>query len=168
MTQITIPDILIPIKEQVFDNLDFELKNIIKEKESAEYAAYQFDLNHLKIVFRNAKTTPTKAGQFVTLWKRIAGGPIRPFDASDEIDLVIITTKAENSFGQFVFPKSVLIQQGIISDVKEGKRAIRVYPPWSNTENKQAQQTQKWQLEYFLEIPAEKTIDKELAEKLYL
>lgn len=168
MIQNIIPEILLPIKEQVFDQLGLELKNIIKEKESAEYAAYQFELGNLKIVFRNAKTTPTKVGQFVTLWKRNGGGPIQPYDAADEIDLVIVNTKSENRLGQFIFPKSVLIQQGIISNDKEGKRAIRVYPPWSKTENKQAQRTQKWQLDYFLEIPAEKPIDMELAKKLYL
>jgi hypothetical protein len=47
----------------------------------------------------------------------------------------------------------VFHQQGILSDnIKEGKRAIRVYPPWDKAENKQAIKTQAWQLLYFLEV----------------
>ena len=59
----------------------------------------------------------------------------------------------ENGFGQFVFPKPVLVKKGIIStESKEGKRAFRVYPDWDIAKNKQAAQTQKWQLDYFYEI----------------
>ena len=38
-----------------------------REEESAEYGACRFSLNGQVIVFRVAKTTPTKIGQFVTL-----------------------------------------------------------------------------------------------------
>ena len=64
-----------------------------------------------------------------------------------------MNVRTENEFGQFVFPKAVLIKKGIIStDKKEGKRAFRVYPIWDNANNKQAERTQKWQLDYFYEI----------------
>jgi hypothetical protein len=33
-----------------------------------------------------------------------------------------------------------------------GKRAIRVYPPWADKLNAQAQKTQQWQAPYFFEI----------------
>lgn len=41
------------------------------EKESSEYGACKFKYSSMNITFRSAKTTPTKIGQFVTLWKRI-------------------------------------------------------------------------------------------------
>jgi hypothetical protein len=162
------PNILLETKTLVFNPCGYELTNPVPEKESKDYGAYQFKLNTLKILFRVAKTTPTKVGQFVTLWKRIAKGPIQPFDLSDAIDFFIINTRNGDYFGQFVFPKSVFIQQGILTtDLKEGKRALRVYPPWDITTNKQAQKTQKWQLDYFLEIPLDKPINLEQAKLLY-
>lgn len=164
----TLPIILLETQKFVFDPCGLELTNPVIEKESKDYDAYQFELNALKILFRVAKTTPTKVGQFVTLWKRMGKGSIQPFDLSDDIDLFIINTKSGDDFGQFVFPKSVLCQQGILTtDLKEGKRAIRVYPPWDITTNKQAQKTQKWQLDYFLEIPLDKSIDLNWAKLLY-
>jgi len=52
-----------------------------------------------------------------------------------------------------VFPKSELINKGIITtNKKDGKRGFRVYPKWNKTTNKQAEKTQKWQLNYFYEI----------------
>ncbi|MFV5698089.1 MepB family protein [Flavobacterium sp. ZT3R17] len=168
MPKTLISDSLQETKTLIFDPCGFELTNLVPEKESKDYGAYQFELNALKILFRVAKTTPTKVGQFVTVWKRIGKGPIQPFDLSDNIDFFIINTRSGDHFGQFVFPKSVLSQQGILTtDLKEGKRAIRVYPPWDITENKQAQKTQKWQLDYFLEIHLEKPIDLNRAKSLY-
>ena len=168
MPSTLIPNILLEIKTSVFDPCGFELINPVMEKESADYGAYQFELDALKILFRVAKTTPTKVGQFVTLWKRKGKGPIEPFHLSDTIDLFIINTRSGDNFGQFVFPKAMLVQQGILTtDLKEGKRAIRVYPPWDITANKQAQKTQKWQLDYFLEIPSGKSINLDQAKLLY-
>ena len=163
-----IPENLIETKELVFDKCGFELRNLEIEKESTEYSACKFDLNTVKILFRVAKITPTKIGQFVTFWKRSEKGPIAPYTASDEIAFFIINTKSDNQFGQFIFPKSVLSQQGIIStNLKEGKRGIRVSPPWDLTISKQAQKTQKWQLEYFLEIPLNKSVNLDRAKQLY-
>lgn len=69
--------------------------------------------------------------------------------------MVIINTETKSHFGQFVFPKDILITQGIFStEIKEGKRAFRVYPSWEKTTSKQAQKTQEWQLDYFVEIIA--------------
>jgi hypothetical protein len=57
-----------------------------------------------------------------------------------------------------------LQEKGILSDDnKEGKRGFRVYPPWDIAINKQAKQTQEWQLKYFLETP----IDLEKAKHLF-
>ena len=167
-TSTTIHHDLLAVKEIIYDPFNYECSIPIKEAESSEYGAYTFEVNTLSVKFRVAKITPTKIGQFVTLWKRIDKGPIQPFDFTDPIDLFIISTRKDNRFGQFVFPKSVLCEQGIIStNNKEGKRAIRVYPPWDVTLSKQAQKTQKWQLDYFLEISNDKPIDIKLLKKLY-
>ncbi|MBF2707368.1 MepB family protein [Flavobacterium soyangense] len=156
-------------KELLFDKCDFELTNIEIEKESSEYCAHRFEIDELKILFRSAKITPTKTGQFVTLWKRKnEKSEIEPFEISDDIDLFVINVKTEANFGQFVFPKSVLVERGIITDKKEGKRAVRVYPIWDLTESKQAKKTQKWQLDYFLEIPFDEPLDTNRAKSLYL
>ncbi|QKJ64764.1 MepB family protein [Flavobacterium sp. M31R6] len=163
-----IPKDLISIQKIFFDNCNFEFTQPILESESSEYGACTFALNNLNILFRTAKITPTKTGQFVTLWKRINQGPIQPFDSTDPIDLFIVSTRTDNYFGMFVFPKSILITKEIVSDKKEGKRAIRVYPPWDITTSKQAQKTQKWQLDYFLEIQKDQTIDLKRAKLLFL
>ncbi|PZX92423.1 MepB domain containing protein [Flavobacterium aquariorum] len=163
-----IPKDLILIQEILFDNCNFEITQPILEAESSEYGACSFVLNNLNILFRTAKITPTKTGQFVTLWKRIAQGPIQPFDSTDPINLFIVSTRKDNHFGLFIFPKSILITKEIVSDKKEGKRAIRVYPPWDITTSKQAQKTQKWQLDYFLEIQKDQKIDLKRAKLLFL
>ena len=72
----------------------------------------------------------------------------------------------ETKLGQFVFPESVLIKKGIISTAKkEGKRGFRVYPVWDIAKNKQAIQTQTWQLNYFYEI--NNTLDLDKVNALY-
>ena len=161
------PDLL-ATQELIYKPCGFKCSEPLREIESREYGAYEFDLNGFSIRFRVAKITPTKIGQFVTLWKRMEDGPIEPYDASDPLDFFVISTRKDNHFGQFVFPKSALCEQGVISkDKKGGKRAIRVYPPWDKTTNRQAQHTQKWQMAYFLEIPLNRPIDCARSQMLY-
>jgi hypothetical protein len=170
-SRITSKDIPIDLtltKEILFDNCNFKIDQPVLEPESSEYGACTFALNDLNIRYRTAKITPTKTGQFVTLWKRIDHGPIQPFDSTDQIDLFIISVRKDDHFGLFIFPKSVLVVKEIVSDKKEGKRAIRVYPPWDITTSKQAQKTQKWQLDYFLKTPQNQTIDLNRAKILFL
>lgn len=152
-----LPEEFIYLEKLLSEMDNLKIRNSVVEPESTEYGACRFELNDLNILFRTAKITPTKTGQFVTLWKRISKGPIQPFDSSDSIDFFIISVRKENQYGLFIFPKSVLIHKEIVSDIKEGKRAIRVYPPWDTTASKQAQKTQKWQLDYFFEISQNST-----------
>nr|WP_315255448.1 MepB family protein [uncultured Flavobacterium sp.] len=163
-----LPEDLILIQEILFDNCNFQITQPIPEAESAEYGACAFALNNLNIRFRTAKITPTKTGQFVTLWKRINQGPIQPFASTDPIDLFVISVRKGNHFGLFIFPKSILITKEIVTDKKEGKRAIRVYPPWDKTTSKQAEKTQKWQLDYFLKSSDVQSIDINRTKLLFL
>lgn len=123
-----------------------------REKESGDYAACRLALNGCAVVFRVAKTTPAKIGQFVTLWKRpVAGGEIAPFDSSDDIDLVIVGVADAHHHGHFVFDRPALIKYGVMSHSgKGGKRAMRVYPPWSTPLAKEAIKSQQWQARYFV------------------
>jgi hypothetical protein len=163
-----LPKNLIQIEEILSTIGNFKITQPVLEPESSEYGACTFVLNNLNIRYRTAKITPTKIGQFVTLWKRINLGPIQPFDSTDPIDLFIVSTRKDSHFGFFIFPKTVLVTKEIVSDKKEGKRAIRVYPPWDETTSKQAQKTQKWQLDYFLEVTQDQTIDLKRAKSLFL
>ena len=116
----TVPTIhtdLLLAKEQLYDSCGFKCSLPEKEKESAEYGAYSFQLNNKSIVFRAAKITPTKIGQFVTLWKRIGNGPIQPFYYTDAIDLIVISVRKDNpiaricsrSFGTLANPNELFL-----------------------------------------------------------
>ena len=138
------------------------------ESESAAYGACTFVLNNFLIRFRVAKITPKKDGQFVTLWKRIGKSPIQPFDCADADDFFVVSVRQDYFLGQFVFPKSVFSEKGIVSkNGQGGKLAIRVYPPWDNPLSKEAQKTQKWQMEYFLTIDQSQPIDCSKVYALY-
>ena len=155
------------VKELVYDKCGFDLTNLKKNLESKEYGACTFELNGKSIQQRFSKITPTKSGQFVTIWKRNDNGITEPLDNSDEFDFIIITARDKDNFGQFIFPKSVLADNGIIThNGKEGKRGIRVYPPWDIATNKQAIKTQSWQTKYFLTIKEDRSIDSKLVKKL--
>ena len=141
------------IKTKIYDKVDFQISEMSNELEGKEYDACRFELNGMKIISRSSKITPKKIGQFVTFWKRNEKGITEPYNIADQIDFYVINVKTENNFGQFVFPKSELINKGIIStERKDGKRGFRVYPKWDIAENKQAIKTQEWQLKYFYEI----------------
>jgi hypothetical protein len=140
-------------KKVIFDTCKFECSSPELETESAEYGACKFKLNNFDIIFRVAKITPAKVGQFVTVWKRLGKGAIQPFDVSDPFDFFIIATRQDDHFGQFVFSKALLYEHDVISENGQGgKRGIRVYPAWDKTTNKQAHKTQKWQLDHFIDV----------------
>ncbi|NMM88207.1 hypothetical protein B2J88_28285 [Rhodococcus sp. SRB_17] len=129
---------------------EFNCSTPVPEPESAEYGAHTLTVDGSSAVFRIAKTTPTKLGQFVTLWRRSDAGPIRPFDTSDGVEIFIVRVSDGKQFGHFIFPVDVLVKRGVVStDFTGGKRAIRVYPPWVTTTSAQASRTQKWQVEHF-------------------
>jgi len=146
----------------------FSISEMLIEKESGEYKACSFQLNGLNVKYRLAKITPKKTGQFVTFWKRTPNGTIGPFEASDNIALFIIDVRKDELCGQFVFPAAALVKHGILSGATgEGKRAMRVYPPWDMAENKQAKKTQHWQLQYFIALKTNEAPGSKRIRELY-
>ncbi|WP_378738903.1 MepB family protein [Nocardia brasiliensis] len=161
-------DELVAAKELVYDLCGFVCTEPVPEAESAAYAAHSFTVDGRSVRFRAAKSTPTKVGQFVTVWKRAAGGPIQPFDDTDHVDLFVISTCERDQLGQFVFPVGVLRERGVVAgNGSAGKRAFRVYPPWVHTTNRQAGRAQAWQLDHFLHLDRDRTIDVDRARELY-
>ncbi len=145
------PDLL--AMKTAYDAISITCDKVFPEEESEEYGACVCEINRKLVRFRVAKITPTKVGQFVTFWKRSAGGPIAPYNVTDIFDLLMVSVRDAGYFGHFIFPKAVLLQQGLLSqDGQGGKRAMRVYPPWVITESLQARKTQEWQGVYFYEI----------------
>jgi hypothetical protein len=159
---------LLSAKALVYDPSGFVCSLPVPEAESAEYAACAFTLDDRSVRFRAAKTTPAKAGQFVTVWQRSEEGSIRPFDADDGVDLFVISSCDDDGFGQFVFPREVLCERNIVScNGSGGKRGFRVYPPWVTTTNRQARSTQAWQVNYFFNLGQDGLADLTLAHALY-
>ncbi|MCP5507114.1 MAG: MepB family protein [Chlamydiales bacterium] len=160
------PDFLLA-QQLAYDPNGLEATNIRIEKESADYGALDFQLNGKTCKFRVGKITPKKVGFFFTIWKRLGNGPIQPYDMRDPVDFFIFSVRNEKQFGQFFFPKTTFVEKGIISNsIREGKRAIRVYPPWVITDSRQARNTQLWQKDYFLEISKDRPVDASRVQKL--
>lgn len=157
------------IIEEVYTPCGLMVSSFVQDREGKEYEACTFQLNALNVVARMAKITPKKMGQFVTLWKRNSNGKTTPYQESDKVDLFVINVQEESHIGQFIFPKAVLVEKGIVSQYKEnGKRGFRVYPPWSQPTNETARSTQKWQLEYFLKLGHLSKTDFHKTKTLYL
>lgn len=145
----------------LFSKLDLVISKLHQEQESKEYFGCNFQLNSFQIKFRKAKVTPTKIGQFVTLWKR---NPIsketEPFTSEDTSDFYLILTETSENFGFFLFNKDILIKNQILStDLKDGKRGFRVYPRWDIPQNKQAIKTKNWQSEFFIDFADENYVE---------
>ena len=169
------------------------ITDIKEESQNSEYAAGQFtlasDLAIKTVLFRAARITPSKVGQFVTFWEKSRSGTNQPYLYSEAPDLLIITvckdksfndkgSKADNFknniskndsiFGQFIFPKNVLLKKNILkSDITKGKMGIRVYPSWDTPTNKTAVKTQQWQLDYFFAVENLNVLPIERILKLY-
>lgn len=157
---------LVMIKKLLFDPCRLSLSAFQEDVESKEYTACSFKLNEKHVVFRTSKITPKKVGQFVTIWKRNNQGITQPFTKSDALDYLIVFSCSGSNKGLFIFPKHVLIEKDVITDKKEGKRGIRVYPSWDKAVNAQAEKTQRWQTTYFLTIKNDDSIDIDLAKRL--
>ena len=165
-----IPSELIAAIQDVYKPAGMQLTDLpLREAESAEYGASRFGLDGHTIVFRVAKTTPTKIGQFVTIWKRPrSGSTIAPLDVDDGVAFVVVSVSDATHRGQFVFDHKILASKGIMAiNGKGGKRAIRVYPPWVKPVAKEAVRTQQWQLRYFLSLEQSASADSVQVRRLF-
>lgn len=64
---------------------------------------------------------------------------------------VVVHVSSEGQCGQFIFDRETLLSRGVFAiNGRGGKRALRVYPPWSQPAARQAVQSQKWQIECFV------------------
>ncbi|MBC5638819.1 MepB family protein [Ornithinibacillus sp. BX22] len=157
------------VNENYYEPNHLVINTVREETQNSDYGAGIFQLNSKSVRFRVAKTTPNKVGQFVSLWEKDASHKNQAFSYEKATDLLVINTFAnKNRFGQFVFPKEVLLQQKILKTATtKGKMAIRVYPTWDKPTNKQAIETQKWQLEYFIETDNTNNLSQQELLKLY-
>jgi len=165
-----IPNELVAAIQDVYKPAGMQLTGLaLREAESAEYSASRFGLDGHTIVFRVAKTTPTKIGQFVTIWKRPrSGSTIAPLDVDDGVAFVVVSVSDATHRGQFVFDHKILASKGIMAiNGKGGKHAIRVYPPWVKPVAKEAVRTQQWQLRYFLSLEQSGSADSVQVRRLF-
>ncbi|MGE6415591.1 MepB family protein [Planococcus kocurii] len=159
--------VLAYVNKMIYEPNKFILKSIQEEQQNAKYGAGTFQLSFNTVRFRVAKITPTKIGQFVAFWEKDKNNKNQPYSYEEAPELLVITTfKGEYEFGQFIFPKEILFNQNILrSESSKGKMAVRVYPSWDIPTSKQAMETQKWQLPYFVDmsnpnkLPTEKMVE---------
>ena len=157
------------INEKLYEPLNYEISELQAEDQNKEYGACTFKLNNKKIRFRTAKQTPNKQGQFVVFWEKDNDNKNTPYKFDKSPELIIITCiHNQEHFGQFIFPKEVLLKQGILkSNNTKGKMGIRVYPIWDQDLNKQASKSQAWQLEYFVDIKINEKLNTKRINSLY-
>ena len=120
------------------------LINLKWNLESAEYGACSFKLNGKTIQFRVSKITPTKTGQFVTIWKRNKEGITEPFDNADNFAQWMLESYDLNGETVMVAPAAgfystpnvglnevriayVLKKEDLVRSVEILKDAIQVY-----------------------------------------
>jgi len=142
------------VNKMIYEPNDLTVKLVQEEKQNSKYGAGRFQLFSRTVRFRVANITPTKIGQFVAFWEKDVNNKNQPYLYEEAPDLLVITTfKNENEFGQFIFPKGVLLKEDILRSAStKGKMAMRVYPSWDSPSSKQAMITQKWQLPYFVDM----------------
>lgn len=129
--------------------------------------AFTFEFNNVTFKSRLAKKTPKTKGYFVAFWRKNESNENTPFDYATSEDKLIINIIDNDKKGQFIFPKSLLKEKGIVeSNHHKGKMAMRVYPSWVSNLNTTAIKTQKWQTKYFIDLSKE--INLEFLCTLYL
>jgi len=74
--------------------------------------------------------------------------------------LIVQVTEEKNN-GHFIFAKSILISNKILStNNNEGKRGFRVYSPADIPTSKQATKTKNWQISHFASSEDEIDLEK--------
>lgn len=157
------------VNKIVYEANQLPIKAIEQEKQNFKYSAGTFTICPTTIRFRVANTTPTKVGQFVAFWEKDENNNNQPYCYEDAPDLLVINTfEQDNKFGQFIFPKEILLQQNILSSSStKGRMAMRVYPSWDHPTSHQAKETQKWQSTYFIDMSSSDTLPKNRITEMY-
>ena len=142
------------VKERMYKPANFSVTAVQEEIQNRTYGAGTFHLDSKTIRFRVAHKTPTKVGQFVAFWEKDTDDTNQPFAYEEAPDLLVITNFDDNDrWGQFIFPKEVLLEHNVLrSHSTKGKMALRVYSSWDNPTSPQAKKTQEWQLSYFIDM----------------
>lgn len=136
------------------------LTNINYELQNAEYEGFTANIANLSIRSRKAKRTPKKAGFFVAFWEKDNQGTNQAYSTLESPDKLIIQISEEAYSGQFIFPKKILQERGVLrTNTTSGKMAMRVYPNWCKDLNKTAQKTKNWQVPYFIDFSAKNYLE---------
>uniref|UniRef100_UPI003F57AB48 MepB family protein n=1 Tax=Terribacillus aidingensis TaxID=586416 RepID=UPI003F57AB48 len=142
------------------------ITKVITEDHNKDYEGLLIEIENKTYRSRLAKATPKKRGYFVVFWEKDENNKNQPYSFSESPDKVIISIIDNDLRGQFIFPKSKLLEKGILSnETIKGKMAIRVYPSWERDLNNTAAQTQKWQQNFFIDLS--NNLDQERLEDLY-
>jgi hypothetical protein len=132
--------------------IEVEPRAVLDEDQNKAYEGLTFVAKNTTFRSRLATKTPKKKGYFVALWEH-PQDKNQAYSLSGSPDKLIITVLDGKQKGQFIFPTSVLVANGIIKTATTaGKMAFRVYPPWVQDLNPTAVQTQQWQAPYFLDL----------------
>lgn len=119
-----------------------------------EYEGFDFCFEHdLNVQYRSrlAKKTSKKAGYFLAIWEKNSENKNVPFDIEKFPEYLVVNIMDGDQKGRFIFPKSILYSQGILSSPTEkGKMAFRIYAPWNKNLNSNASKVAKWQLPFFV------------------
>lgn len=152
----------IQLIEELIDGKEgISLRNFQEESQNIEYEGCTFSLKNRTFRNRLAKKTPKKQGYFVVFWEKDAQNQNQAYSVAESLDITIVTIIDQEKRGQFLFPRAILQQKGILrSESQKGKMGIRVYPTWELELNKNAQQTQKWQVPYFIDLTEKDSEEK--------
>ncbi|WP_431031221.1 MepB family protein [Plantibacter sp. RU18] len=101
---------------------------------------------------RTARNTPAKSGAFVAFWRRAMDGTTTPFSDDDPVVGLLVFVEHQGRLGVFRFTGAHLVELGITSGKRPGKRGFRVYPSWCVGLNVQATTTQYAQAPAFQEF----------------
>lgn len=142
------------IFEMISDSMDnMKITNVEVELWNKDYEAINLCYGNTNVKSRLAKKTPKKKGYFIAVWRKNNANMNEPFTYQSFQDRLVVNVSDGHYKGQFVFPKSVLIEHGIVSSQdKKGKMAMRLYPSWETDLNKTAYHTQCWQTKYFVDL----------------
>lgn len=111
-----------------------------------------------KICIRLAHSTPAKAGQFVTLYKRAKNSHIVPLNIF-EIDYLLVVYMDRCSHGIFIIDQNTLLMHDIISDQRDNntradvKLSFRIYHPDCVLSSKISVKSQAWQRITYHDFP---------------